>query len=90
MAPIKFEENMKETLEKRTMSPSPELWSKLADRLDEDEKKNRKPVYWWLGIAASVAVLIMLSIGFFNSNTEEIIDVLVEEEVPKQERIKEL
>ncbi|MDO1499654.1 hypothetical protein Q2T40_20790 [Winogradskyella maritima] len=89
MAPIKFEENMKETLEKRTMSPSPELWSKLADRLDEDEKKNRKPVYWWLGIAASVAVLIMLSIGFFNSNTEEIIDVLVEEEVPKQERIKE-
>lgn len=90
MAPIKFEEHIKDTLEKRTMSPSPELWSKLSDRLDSEEKMNKTPVYWWLGIAASVAILIMLSIGYFGKTSERAAeDVLVEEEAPKQQEIEE-
>jgi len=34
MAPIKFEENIKDKLEKRTLSPASDSWSKLAERLD--------------------------------------------------------
>ena len=44
MAPIKFEEQLKDKLEKRTMSPSAESWAKLSDRLDAEDQKNKRPI----------------------------------------------
>ena len=67
MAPIKFEEQIKDKLEQRTVQPSANAWSKLSQRLDEDKQKNRLSLGWWFGIAASIAVLITLSINYFNS-----------------------
>ncbi|WP_353779580.1 hypothetical protein [Winogradskyella sp. 3972H.M.0a.05] len=78
MAPIKFEENMKEKLEKRTIQPSSEAWSKLAGRLDEQESSSKRFGYWWIGIAASVAILIFSGVMFINNEegtiTPEIVD----------------
>lgn len=86
MAPIKFEEKIKDKLEKRTLSPSSEAWSKLSDRLDEDEKKSKKPLFWYLSIAAGLLVMMAISIQFFNNNnSEEILPHIVEEEAIKQE-----
>jgi hypothetical protein len=82
MAPIKFEEQLKEKLEKRTLSPSEGSWSKLAERLDAEEKRNKKPIYWWLGIAAGLVILLAVTIQFFNNEeNESIIPTLAEEEV---------
>jgi len=35
MAPIKFEEDIRDKLEKRQLKPSSNAWKKLSDRLDE-------------------------------------------------------
>ena len=71
MAPIKFEENIKDKLEKRTLSPSAEGWSKLSNRLDTDQKKSKNPIFWWLSIAAGLIIMIALSAHFFKSNIEK-------------------
>jgi len=82
MAPIKFEEQLKDKLEKRTLTPSSDSWSKLSDRLDADDKKSRNPVFWWLGIAAGLIIMIAVSIQFFNNdNTKEVLPVIVEDQV---------
>ena len=36
MAPLKMEEQMKQKLEARKITPSPEAWTKLSSKLDED------------------------------------------------------
>tara|TARA_R110002111_G_scaffold208530_1_gene272646 strand:+ start:14808 stop:15593 length:786 start_codon:yes stop_codon:yes gene_type:complete len=82
MAPIKFEEKIKDKLEKRTLSPSSEGWSKLVDRLDEDEKKSKKPMYWWLSIAAGLLIMVAVSFQFFNTDeSENVLPQMVEESV---------
>ncbi|WP_458627697.1 hypothetical protein [Winogradskyella sp. PC D3.3] len=81
MAPIKFEENIKDKLEKRTLSPSSEAWSKLSERLEADEKKSKAPIFWWLSIAAGLLIMVAISVQFFNSNeSENVRPQIVEEE----------
>jgi hypothetical protein len=82
MAPIKFEEKLKDKLEKRTLSPSSDGWSKLSDRLDADEKKSKNPFFWWLSIAAGLIIMIAVTAQFFGTEeSEKIIPNLVEEKV---------
>lgn len=65
MAPIKFEEHIKEQLEQRNLSPSKDAWSKLDQRLDEHEDKGKNKSFWWIGIAASfIGVLLVVSFLF--------------------------
>ncbi|WP_296314056.1 hypothetical protein [Winogradskyella sp. UBA3174] len=88
MAPIKFEEQLKDKLDKRTLYPSAGGWSKLSDRLDEDNNKSKKPMYWWLSIAAGLIIMLAVSIQFFNKDeTQKIMPALVEEQV-KDEQLK--
>ncbi len=85
MAPIKVEERLKDKLEKRTLTPSSESWSKLSDRLDADDKKSRNPIFWWLGIAAGIIILIAVSIQFFNNDdAQEMLPIIVEEQVKEE------
>ncbi len=83
MAPIKFEEQIKEKLEQRTLEPSVDAWSKLSYKLDADAQSHKKPFYWWFGIAASIALLVMLSISYFKNGTNE----NLEENVVKEQNI---
>ena len=66
MAPIKFEEQLKEKLEKRTIQPSPEAWDTLANRLDHQDKKGNNRSFWWLGIAASIVGIILVTTFVFD------------------------
>lgn len=66
MAPIKYEEQMKDKLEKRSLQPSPDSWSKLSNRLDAEQKNKSKSLYWWIGIAASVIGVLLVTTVFFN------------------------
>ena len=80
MAPIKFEENIKETLEQRKLQPSGQAWNSLSKRLDESNKKTKKPM-WWLGIAASfIGILFMVNMFFNASKTKKNESILVDTE----------
>ncbi len=86
MAPIKFEENIKDKLEKRTLTPSSESWSKLSDRLDAEDNKSKKPIYWWLSIAAGLLIMIAISVQFFNTDeSESTLPQVVEENVIEEQ-----
>lgn len=91
MAPIKFEEDIRERLEKRQFQPSVDAWKKLSNRLDTEPISKKKTSYWWLGIAASFVGLIIVSSILFSkgSGTTIIIPELVEEEAIKGVEDKE-
>ena len=80
MAPIKFEDKIKDKFEERRLKPSNQAWDKLSERLDnQEEKKNRKPVFW-LSIAASIIGILFIVSQFINNetavdNTPIIVDV---------------
>ena len=82
MAPIKFEEQLKDKLEERSLQPSAESWTKLSERLDAEEKKTKFPWFWWMGIAAAVIItltVVMQTLG--PKNTEQSLPQVVEQEV---------
>jgi hypothetical protein len=86
MAPIKFEEQLKDKLEKRTLSPSADGWSKLSERLDTDEKKSKNPLFWWLSIAAGLIIMMAISIQFFNKGEAmEVIPEIVEGKLKEEQ-----
>ncbi len=65
MAPIKFEEHIKDKLEKRRIEPSDKAWSKLSEKLDEHEGKSNNKMFWWLGIAASLVGVFLITTLIF-------------------------
>lgn len=82
MAPIKFEEDIKDKLEQRVIKPSPDAWSRLSERLDAEPKKGNRPSFWWIGIAASfVGLMIVFSFIFSDASEQnDIAPVIVNEE----------
>ena len=86
MAPIKFEENIKEKLEKRTLQPSSQAWNALSEKLEEDTKKPANKTFWWLGIAASfVGILFVVNSFLKTPETSNQTPVLVEIEAKEVE-----
>tara|TARA_R110002012_G_scaffold284130_2_gene474801 strand:- start:1165 stop:1926 length:762 start_codon:yes stop_codon:yes gene_type:complete len=75
--------NIKNTFEKREIRPSAGSWDVLSARLDEDDKKSKKPVviYWLSAIAAIfiAALLIYPSLtndALINSDNNEVVNTL--------------
>jgi hypothetical protein len=52
--------NIKDSFENRKIEPSASAWDQLASRLDQEEKKDKKPEIYWLGAIAAALVF-----GFF-------------------------
>lgn len=88
MAPIKFEEHVKEQLDKRNIQPSSGSWEKLNARLDNSEAiSNRK---WWAPAIAAILVLILASLLFIRleQNKVPLVETPVEELENSSERNK--
>lgn len=68
MAPLKFEDHVKEQLDKREIRPSAESWEKLSTRLNEVE--NRRGMRWWSSAAAAVVVIAIASLIFIKQQNE--------------------
>jgi len=86
MAPIKFEENIKEKLEERTLQPSSQAWSTLSEKLVEDTNKSSNKIFWWLGIAASfIGIFLVVNTFLKTSETSSLTPVLVETEAQEVE-----
>ncbi|MEC3905593.1 hypothetical protein VOI54_01045 [Tamlana sp. 2201CG12-4] len=70
MEPSKFDEYLREKLEKRTLEPTGQSWNKLSGRLNSQvEKQNKKP-YWWLGLAASVIGILFVAYNMLDNKTK--------------------
>ncbi|APU10692.1 hypothetical protein A5M85_10495 [Cellulophaga lytica] len=79
MAPLKFEEHLKDKLKDREITPSSNAWSKVAAGLESQpiNKKNKKPAYF--AIAACLVGLLIASVWFFNTaepsnNSPQVVD----------------
>jgi hypothetical protein len=79
MAPIKFEEHLKDKLEKRTIKPSADAWDVLSSRLNRQDKKHNNRTFWWLGIAASIVGVMLFTAFIFNGSKSETITPTVVE-----------
>ena len=71
MAPIKFEENMRERLEQREIKPSASAWERIEQGLDTSAKRKYKINYGWLLLAASFIGIVILSGKLFFSKDQE-------------------
>lgn len=73
---MKYEEQMKDAMEQRTIQPSADSWQKLSKRLDaEAPRKNRKG-FWYLGIAASIIGVLLIT-NMFNKDTVNRIEPII-------------
>ena len=88
MAPLKFEEDLKEKLEGREIKPSINAWDRISQELDAPKPKRKN--FWGYGIAACLIGLLIVSIWIFNSNknddVQEITDTDTIEEVKTEEQ----
>ncbi|WP_456440754.1 hypothetical protein [Psychroserpens sp.] len=90
MAPINFEDKLKDKLENRSLQPSPDAWNSLADRLDNEDKKNSNTRFWWIGIAASIVGVILVTTQFYKSTPNTEVSPIVVETKPSIQSDKEL
>ncbi|WP_274475170.1 hypothetical protein [Mangrovimonas aestuarii] len=84
MAPIKFDEDIREGMEQRQLSPSEGAWESLEKRLDDAQvQKKPKTKIWWVGAAAAVVLGALLSIGvlFKSVDKVETLPTVVEESI---------
>lgn len=88
MEPHKFEEDIKDKLEKRTIRPSADAWNQLESRLDISPNQHKNKPFIWLGIAASVVGVFLVVSQFFNENHIEsnTPSVVATPEVVKQDK----
>jgi hypothetical protein len=92
MAPIKFEENIREKLQERELEPSADAWNKLNAKLDSNlNKKNKVVNIYWYSIAASIAGILIIASVFLNENKskEGNKQLVVNENVSEKENIKQ-
>lgn len=73
MAPIKFEEHMREKFEERKIQPSANAWEKISGALENSPKEKNKS-YMWYAIAASVIGLLIASLFFFMGQNDGDLD----------------
>jgi hypothetical protein len=65
MEPNKFENYIREQLQKREIKPSARAWEKVSNRLDANEKPKYNR-FFWTGIAAGFIGLLMVTTWYFN------------------------
>ncbi|SDS58122.1 hypothetical protein [Gramella sp. MAR_2010_147] len=83
MAPIKFEEHIKEKLDEREIQPSAESWEKLDSRLNRPEKSSGRKV--WIPSIAAIMLLLIASLLFVNQQEQKSAPVV---ETPAEEKIQ--
>jgi len=81
MGQLKFEKDFSEKLNKRKIEPNAGSWEELSLRLNSEEK-SKKPIFWWIGIAATLVGGILIFSMLFNepiSETPAIVNAPAEE-----------
>jgi len=68
---MKLEDNIRELLQTRELSPSKNSWERLAGRLDDAQKPGRNIKPWWIS-AVAAAVLILFIITFLFKGDDKV------------------
>lgn len=91
MAPINFEDNIREKLEGREIQPSVDAWKKLSTQLEGTDNK-RSSAYIWFAVAASFIGILLLASVFFNQTKSGTGDKteLVNTDASEKEEIKKI
>ncbi len=84
----KFEKHIKTKLNEREIAPSAEAWNKISKDLAVSTP-SKKPNYFWIGIAASVLVLLGTSLFYFNAVSGEERNPIEVVESPAEKVLKE-
>ncbi|MEM7483716.1 MAG: hypothetical protein AAF348_00765 [Bacteroidota bacterium] len=82
----KLEKHIKEKLEERKISPSPEAWNIISSQITVDEKAKRK-VWYPYAVAASLVGILLMSLFFFNSEEPVQYPIQVVEETDDKELV---
>jgi len=82
MAPIKFEEHIKDKLKEREIKPTASAWDKISNNLEDSTEKKEKSFYW-RGIAASFIGILIVSIFYFTREEEKTISDPQVVEIPE-------
>lgn len=69
MAPIKFEEHIKERLEERRIEPSAAGWERLSGQLQIQQGKKKSKRVLWMSIAASFIIGVAITALIFNDGS---------------------
>ena len=85
----KFEQHIRTKLNEREITPSKEAWSKISEQLDVNTS-SRKSGYFWMGIAASVLVLLGTTLVFLNSDVDELNIEIEVVEVPSEKVLNKI
>lgn len=89
MAPIKFEEQIKDKLEQRTIQPSNDAWDQLSKKLNTEDKKKSKRLFFYVGIAASiVGVFLFANVIFNSSENHRVLPTVVDAQEQESKGIK--
>lgn len=70
MGTDKLEQHIRTKLNEREIAPSKAAWSKISKEL-EHKQSSRKSAYFWMGIAASVVMLVGTTVLVFNPGVKE-------------------
>lgn len=74
MEPNNIENQIREKLNSREIQPSAQAWDRLDAMLTvAEEKKTKRFPFWYIGVAASV--LVLLTVGLFIFNQEKSISI---------------
>ncbi|WP_164076244.1 hypothetical protein [Flavimarina sp. Hel_I_48] len=65
MAPMKFEENIKEKLVDRKINPSEDAWQRVAENLENNSVKTKNNTTYWAAIAAGFIGILIVAGGLF-------------------------
>lgn len=90
MAPMKFEENIREKLENREINPSPSAWEQIESELNASAARKENKGFGWFFIAASfIGILVIAGMFFLNTDLPENQQIVVNpiEEIKTQEQI---
>ncbi len=74
MAPLKYEDEFREKLEQRAISPSNDSWSRLSSQLDTyavSRKRKTKNYRLWIGGIAASIIGILLALPFLLDSTND-------------------
>lgn len=91
MGQLKFERKFREKLNEREIEPKSGSWEALSARLDSEEKK-KNPIFWWIGIAATIIGGILIFGSFFKEPTANypgIVNVPVEKSEQEENKIQQ-
>ncbi len=87
----KFEKHIREKFQEREISPSSKAWGKIAEAMGEEKRpQNRTRLFWSVGVAASLLLVITLSLNYWNTTDQQpqenkVVEASVEDEIKQEE-----